>query len=225
MLAYDPARYLDVETVEQAVNIIVCPTEEMTAQQRWDNETPELMKIIERHVKHSSTVLDYGCGIGRFAKPLIEKLQCKVVGVDISPNMRTLATSLIASPKFFAIDPPMFDSYLFYEGATAFDAAIAVWVLQHCIDLKEAINRIAVSMKLGGKLIILNNVTRCVPVENGEWADDGLDVDREIINAGFEQLENGSLDVSVAPGWMQQGTFWAVYQRVGLSNNLEARET
>src|SRR5262245_30117881 len=212
-VSYDPSRYIDIENVDEAVHIIVTPTEEMTAKQRWDNETPALMQIIERHVKPESMVLDYGCGIGRFAKPLIEKLKCKVVGVDISPNMRPLATSLVNSPYFFALDPLMFDSYLFYEGAVAFDAAIAVWALQHCIDLKEAINRIAVSMRRGGRLVILNNKTRCVPVEGGEWADDSLDVNQAILDGGFQCVEDGVLDPSVAPGWMQQGTFWAAYER------------
>ena len=207
-VAYDPARYIDIETVDEAVHIITTPTEGMTAQQRWEQETPALMAIIERFVKPESLVLDYGCGIGRLSKPLIEKLRCKVVGLDISPNMRALAASLVDSPYFFALSSEMFD-----EMRMPFDAAISVWALQHCLDLQKAIQQIRSDLQLGGNLFIVNNVTRCVPVEGGEWADDGLDVHEMIIDGGFKLIERGKLDESVAPGWMQDGTFWAAYER------------
>jgi len=213
-VAYDPTRYMDIENVEEAVNIILCPTEGLTAEQRWADEAPALMCIIERYIEPQSRVLDYGCGIGRLAKPLIEKLRCSVVGVDISPNMRALATSLVDSPRFFALDPVMFDAIV---PETTFDAAIAIWTLQHCIDLATAIARIHNTMKTGGRLVILNNRTRCVPVEGGEWADDGQNVEQMIYDVGFNELMRGQLDESVAPGWMQEGTFWAVYEKVCMS--------
>ena len=208
-VAYDPARYIDIETVDEAVHIITTPTEGMTAQQRWEQETPALMAIIERFVARDSFVLDYGCGIGRLSKPLIEKLDCTVVGVDISPNMRALATSLVNSADFCAIDPKMLDNLPVRD----FNAAIAVWALQHCVELKDVISLIADTLKVKGKLFIVNNVTRCVPVEGGEWADDGLDVHEMIIDGGFKLIERGKLDDSIAPGWMQEGTFWAAYER------------
>lgn len=215
-VAYDPARFMDVENVDEAVNIILCPTEGLTAKQRWSDEAPALMHILERHIKRESVVLDYGCGIGRMAKPLVQKLNCKVVGVDISPNMRALATSLLDSPMFCAMDPVMFDT-IFNPNSdwspVLFDAAISIWTLQHCIDLRDAIDRISGILTNGGALFILNNHTRCVPVEGGEWADDGIDVHGEILKSGFIEIERGVLDESVAPGWMQQGTFWAVYQK------------
>lgn len=210
-VAYDPARYMDVETVDEAVNIILCPTEGMTAKQRWTDEAPALMRIMERYIKRGSAVLDYGCGIGRLAKPLIQKLECRVVGVDISPNMRALAASLVDNPRFFALDPSMFDEFIATDAP--FDAAISVWALQHCIDLTETVDRIRCSVRQGGKLIIVNNRTRCLPVENGEWADDGLHVREMIEEAGFKELEWGIPDESIAPGWMQKETFWAVYQK------------
>jgi SAM-dependent methyltransferase len=208
-VAYDPARYLDIETVDEAVNIILCPTEGMTAKQRWTDEAPALMRILEEHIAPKSAVLDYGCGIGRMAKPLIEKLGCQVVGIDISPNMRALAASLVDSPAFFAIDPMMFDTIK----PSWFDAAISVWTLQHCIDVDMAIRRIGDALKTGGTLTVLNNITRCIPVDGGEWADDGVDVNELILSSGFSEIERGVLDESVAPGWMQKDTFWAVYRR------------
>jgi ubiquinone/menaquinone biosynthesis C-methylase UbiE len=154
-------------------------------------------------------VVDYGCGIGRLAKPLIKKMGCNVVGLDISANMRALATSMVNDPKFAAMDTTIFD---LINGYT-YDAAIAVWTLQHCLDLEDVLERLQRIVGRRGKLIVVNNVTRCLPVENGEWADDSLDVHAEILKSGFGLIERGQLDETVAPGWMQQGTFWAVYER------------
>src|SRR5262252_2835855 len=182
-VAYDPARYINIETVEEAAHIIVTPTEGMTAKQRWDNETPALISLLEPYIERGNFVLDYGCGIGRLAKPLIQKLECRVVGVDISPNMRALATSLVDSAAFLACDPMMFDAVVF--GASKFDAAIAVWALQHCIDIQGVLQRLALSIRHGGFLFVVNNHTRCLPVEGGEWADDGLDINEMIQDAGF----------------------------------------
>jgi len=209
-VAYDPSRYLDIETVDEAVNIITTGTETLTSKQRWDNETPALMQIIERHVRPDSWVLDYGCGIGRLAKPLVEKLNCKVIGVDFSANMRALAATMVDNPRFFAVDPLMLDLGLNLN----VDAALAVWTLQHCMDLSDAIQRIADTVHNGGVLFVVNNKTRCLPVENGEWADDGKNVDELIQQNGFEKIEGGSLDDAIAPGWMKDNTFWAVYRRL-----------
>src|SRR3974390_1318489 len=208
-VAYDPSRYLDIETVDEAIEIITSGTENLTSQQRWNEETPALMEIIKRHISRDSWVLDYGCGIGRLAKPLVENLNCTVIGVDFSANMRALATSMIVDHRFFALDPLMMDKLNLKA-----DAAIAVWTLQHCVDLKQAIWRITEVVRPGGALFVVNNKTRCLPVENGEWADDGLNVDEMIQQSGFEQIEYGSLDDAIAPGWMKDNTFWAVYRRL-----------
>src|SRR5262252_10422959 len=209
-VAYDPRRYLDIENLDQAAEIILCPTEGLSVKERWEKETPALMEIIKRYVKPRSLVLDYGCGVGRLAKPLIMQLDCSVIGVDISPNMRGLAASLVESNAFAAISPEVFR--VIFDGPTYFDAAIAVWVLQHCMDLQTAIYDL-VTIKPGGTLIICNNRNRCVPVEGGDWADDGLDVNRMILDTGFHEIEHGVLDETVAPGWMQKETFWAVYEK------------
>jgi SAM-dependent methyltransferase len=210
MSTYDPARYLNVRSVDEAVDIIVGPIEGMTSQQRWNDETLALMRLMEKYVLPGSMVLDYGCGIGRLAKPLIESLRCTVVGVDISQAMRALAVSFVGNPMFCALDPRMFDRCL---GNCSFDAAIAVWALQHCIDLNDVIGRLNASLARDGKLIVVNAKHRCVPVENGGWDDDGHDVDRMIIESGFSVIDRGRLDESIAPGWMQTDIFWAAYRK------------
>src|SRR5262252_19610 len=206
-VAYDPRRYLDIENLDQAAEIILCPTEGLTVKQRWDKETPFIMSLCKKFFKHEYMVLDYGCGVGRLAKPLIGEMNCSVIGVDISPNMRALATSLVESYRFAAVSPEMFDAL-----APRFDAAVSVWVLQHCLKVQDDIERIYSSLVGGGKFLVVNNVDRCVPVEGGDWADDGLDIRRMILDTGFSLLQKGLLSEEVAPGWMQAGTFWAAYE-------------
>jgi SAM-dependent methyltransferase len=213
-VVYDPARFLDIETVEEAVNIITTPTEGLTANERWEQETPALMSMFQKFIKNGDRVLDYGCGIGRLSKPLVKMLGCKVIGVDISANMRALATSMVDDNRFVAMHPDMFDYLLSNEITSfAFDSVISVWALQHCIDLENALSRIASSIINKGMFMLVNNITRCLPVEGGEWADDGLDIHRMIQDRGFLVIEKGVLDEKIAPGWMQTGTFWAAYQR------------
>ena len=84
------------------MRIILTPEDGMSSVHRWKTETPYLMSLIEKHIVNGATVLDYGCGIGRLAKPLIEKHSCDVIGVDISPNMRALAASCV-DKKFVAV--------------------------------------------------------------------------------------------------------------------------
>jgi len=206
---YDPSVFLNVETVQEAVDIILTPEEGMDSNHRWKTETPYLMGLMEKHIAPKSYVLDYGCGIGRLAKPLIEMRQCQVVGVDISPNMRALAASCVESSSFFAIAPEM----LWHLTPNMFDAALAVWTLQHCLDLPKEIMRIHEMLRPGGVLFLVNNLQRVLPTNDGQWIDDTRDIKKEL-SADFEQIEIGQLEGDdIAPGYMRKNTFWAVYKK------------
>ena len=65
--------------------------------------------LMSRHgqLGPNDVVLDYGCGIGRMAKELILRHNCRVIGVDISPNMRALSVQYVNSDNFFACPPAM----------------------------------------------------------------------------------------------------------------------
>ena len=211
-VCYDPSVFLNVETVDDAVQIILTPDAGISSHHRWKTEAPFLMEILARHIKAKSLVFDFGCGIGRMAKPLIEMLQCRVVGVDISPNMRGLAASCVESGDFLAMPPEMLDLL----GDETFDAALSIWVLQHCLELEADISHITRVLKTGGVLFLLNNLfSRALPSNDGRWLDDGKDVDKMIIAAGFECLERGHLQgAEIAPEWLATQTFWAVYRKL-----------
>ena len=52
-------------------------------------------------------VLDYGCGVGRLAKAMIEAKGCAVIGLDISARMRTLAQDYVASDRLSPCRSPV----------------------------------------------------------------------------------------------------------------------
>jgi SAM-dependent methyltransferase len=206
---YDPSVFLNVETVDDAVRIILTPEAGMTSAHRWKTETPYLMGLIERFIEPQSLVLDFGCGIGRLSKPLIEKLECDVIGVDISPNMLALACSCVASEHFAAIPPHMLRST-----NPLCDAAIAVWTLQHVVGCEDHIkNYVRCSMRPRGVLFVVNNKQRVVPTNSG-WINDGLDVHRAILDSGFKLIKRGELEGDdIAPGTLRDNTFWAAYRK------------
>lgn len=211
---YDASVFTNVETVDDAVRIILTPEAGMTSTHRWKTETPYLMGLMEKYVRTDGTVLDYGCGIGRLSKPLIEKHHCTVIGADISANMRALAASCVDSSRFVALHP---DLLLYFDPGFT-DFAIAVWTLQHCFDPKDAIDLIHRSLDdKDGIFFLVNNVRRVVPVSNGgagHWADDGIDIDKMIREHGFDLIERGQLEGDdIAPGTLRDNTFWAAYRK------------
>ena len=209
-VTYDPSIFLNVETVEDAASVILTPEAGLTSAQRWKAEAPFVMDILKRHIKPQSLVLDYGCGIGRMARPLIAMLQCRVVGVDISPNMRALAASCVEHDDFCAMSPQMFGTIFTEE----FDAALAIWTLQHILDLDEAISDLVHTIRWGGILFVLNNHQRALPTNAGPWVDDGRNVDEELQAAGFEVIERGQLSgPDIAGTELAKQTFWAVYRK------------
>jgi len=162
----------DVGTVEEAKQIILTPIGDYTTDERWECESPYLLRLIEQsfNLDRHSVVLDYGCGIGRMAKALIDKYNCYVVGVDTSPSMRAHAIEYVASKKFSCCTH---EDLRHHVGV--YDAALAIWVLQHCENVERDITRIRDSLKPEAKCLVVNSYTRYIPT-NGDWMDDGKDV-------------------------------------------------
>jgi SAM-dependent methyltransferase len=93
------AGIFDVADLDGARRIILTPEGGQTTDQRWNCETPYLTGLIADNLKLTagSVVVDYGCGVGRLAKELISRHGCRVIGVDISANMRALADRYVGS--------------------------------------------------------------------------------------------------------------------------------
>ncbi len=205
---YSPAVF-NVGDVEQAKRIILTTEGKLTTDQRWRTETPYLLSLIENSIplNADSLVLDYGCGIGRMAKALIERFGCRVVGVDISHSMRALAASYVGSDRFLACAPEALE----WLGIN-FDAAMAIWVLQHCYRVETDIGRIHGALCPDGRLFVVNDCKRIVPTREHGWANDGKDV-RGLLTESFGDVAGGALDPDRVGDCIASVSYWATVQR------------
>jgi len=206
----------DTKTIDAAKNIILTNEGEgADTPTRWAVETPYMVGLTLEHLRvtDASIVIDYGCGIGRIAKELIEKTNCLVVGVDISPEMRALALDYVSSDRFIAVSPTQLDS-LVSAGLRA-DSAVAVWVLQHCFSPADEITRIKRAIS-GGKLLVVNMYVRAVPavVEAAAddqpkflWANDAVDV-AALLRGAFSVVGAGEPDRNQVPNMADVGAYW-----------------
>ncbi len=159
--------------LRQAKDIVLSP--DSTNPHKFEQETEKLVKFIVDNNLISSTdkVLDFGCGMGRISKELIDIIGCNVIGVDFSRHMLSHAIKYV---EHF----DKFDTTTYYQD-NDIDIVIASLVLQHVEDPVKEIDNICSVLKPGGLLILINEVTRFVPIgidNNGFviWKDDGINI-------------------------------------------------
>jgi SAM-dependent methyltransferase len=211
-LTYNPEIF-DVGNIEAARRIILTG-EGSTTDERWESETPYLADAIQNSLKITADtiLIDYGCGIGRMAKELIQRHGCRVIGVDTSNNMRILAPNYVQSSRFLACSPEMLDMLVARNFVA--DAAISIWVLQHCLRPTEDIDRIHRSLAPGGGLFVLNNLYRAVPTRERHWVNDGLDIKSLLCNR-FSMVMEGKPTEDKTPRDLRDIIFWANFLKSG----------
>lgn len=181
--------FFETTQLATAKELILTGNQSMGVEERWKVETPYLTdKILQRLAPlPSMRLLDFGCGIGRLAKVLIEKTGCTVVGVDASVSMRQFAREYVASDKFTVLTPEELDRE--GEKGSRCDVGIAIWVLQHCESPRSEIQRIKKSIMPGGKFYLVNELGRCAPTNLG-WTNDGVDVFSLMREEGFKEIHS-----------------------------------
>jgi SAM-dependent methyltransferase len=210
-LTYNPNVFA-VANMAQAKAIILTDEDGVDSNTRWQAETPYLADLIAKEIapQPGQLIIDYGSGIGRLAKEMIARFDCFVLGVDISANMRSLAAAYVDSDKFTVCAPAMLDD-LAARGLRA-DAAISVWVLQHCFDPDTDIDRLRNALIHTARLLVVNNRARAVPTVEKSWVHDGIDI-REKLEARFKPLSHGLLDPAHVTQTVTDFSFVATYQR------------
>ena len=213
---YYPAIF-ETPDLEQAKAIIL--TEEgpdATTAARWERETPYVLELIRGRIplRPDTLVLDYGCGIGRVAKVLIEATGCRVIGVDISASMRRQAIDYVGSDRFMVASPGQFDGLA--AAGLRVQAAIAIWVLQHCMSPAEDIARIRTSLSPDGQVFVLNMPKRAVPAVTADlqftWVPDTVDV-AGLLRGEFRPLAEGVPDPARTPNMADAGAYWMHLRR------------
>ncbi len=220
-----PARYFpevfNAPDEQRARQIILTPEgPDADTETRWAIETPYLIGLMGEQLplQADTLVIDYGCGIGRIARAMIEAFECSVIGVDISPNMRVLANDYVRSERFLAVSPAQFDR-LVAAGMRA-DAAASIWVLQHCLTPTDDLARIERGLAPSGRCFVLNMSLRAVPAvvaQAGEaskfmWARDGVDVGA-LLRSMFHVEAEGAPDRSRMPNTGDADSYWMRLRR------------
>lgn len=143
---------------------------------RWERETPVFGQALIDNLKLTPdhTVLDYGVGVGRLAKYLIDTCGCRVIGVDISQDMLDASVSYVQSDLYQPMSVEAFQEQ--YKDLNV-DAAYSIWVLQHCLNVDEILDQLHTALSGDGALWVTNTYNRALPVaKNKSWADDGVDM-------------------------------------------------
>ena len=106
------------------------------------------------------TALEVGCGIGTMARRLAASF-AHVVAIDFSPAM--IAEAQRRSPSIEFVCADLFD--WLREHRDAYDCIVSVATLHH-VDLGDALRAMALSLKPGGRLLVLDVMHRVNPFVN-----------------------------------------------------------
>lgn len=130
---------------------------------KWEVETQWIELLFKRNnfINRNSIVLDFGVGVGRLSKMMIDAFDCTVVGVDISEKMLNHATEYVGNSKFI---PMTIDELKITE--LAFTNAIAVWTLQHSIDVVGDLSLIKRKLASNSRVFVFEEKSPCIPVQS-----------------------------------------------------------
>jgi SAM-dependent methyltransferase len=167
----------DVKELEHAKHIVL--TSDPNNPNKFKNETDAVVKSLKKRkiITKDSWVMDFGCGMGRVSKALLDEFNCTVIGVDISPSMLNFAQEYTESPKF--------KGAIKWSIPNTMDVCLAILCIQHTEYPKKEIQTIYEALKLNGYLVLINENNRLVPsgVDSSGfviWNDDGFNVHKEV---------------------------------------------
>lgn len=164
-------------SLEHAKNICLTPDDEDP--NKFVNETNFFIDFVNEKqlIRPQTHVADFGCGMGRISKQLIERIGCKVTGFDISYPMLLTATNYINSDKFAA---KKYKKDFKEDLKETFDVVIATFVLQHSEHPEWDLSFIKNILKPNGVFILVNEEKRFIPIDicegNVVWHDDEIDI-------------------------------------------------
>ena len=193
---------------ETAKKIVLTDEPGANHEQRWEQETAWLAALLNQALpKNDFLALDFGCGVGRTSKILIEA-GYTVLGVDISAEMR-VHSAMQLSLKFSSVSPEVFDKLI--DGGARFDLATSIWVLQHCPNLELEVMRIFNALKPGGVLFVADMSHRAIPTDQG-WVHDGKEVFPELIKC-FELIQKIPYSYEGAAESLRQNAWLAFFRK------------
>jgi SAM-dependent methyltransferase len=162
-------------SLEHSKNI--CLTPDKNDPNKFVTETNFFIDFLKNnnYVSSSTNVADFGCGMGRISKQLIDQIGCNVTGFDISYPMLLTAKNYVDSDKFIT---KKYSKNTKENYNKQFDVIICLFVLQHSEHPEFDIDFIKKSLKDDGVFILVNEDKRYVPVDIKNnmvvWHDDKI---------------------------------------------------
>jgi SAM-dependent methyltransferase len=172
--------YFDERDFRLARGTVVGTINQLSVDERWEQETPAFVDAILRHLPSDArSILDYGCGIGRLSKGVLARVpQCSVTGVDSSPTQIEHARGYLSDNRFTGSLPHQLEG--------CFDFGFCIYVLQHvrAIDLRPTLWNIHSHLAPGAVFVHCSSVRRMsVRRDTGFFFDDrflGVDLEQEL---------------------------------------------
>lgn len=178
----------DTTDLEMAKNI--CLSKDIRYPNKFEEETQFLINFLkDKNIINSKTYFgDFGCGMGRVSKEIINNFNCDVVGFDTSAHMLLLAQQYLEYNDKFKIQK--YKKYYKWN-ERKFDVFLASFVLQHSEHPKEDIDFIYNNLNDDGILILVNEKERLVPVDIKDgyavWHDDKINI-TDLISNKFKNI-------------------------------------
>ncbi|HEY3441990.1 MAG TPA: class I SAM-dependent methyltransferase [Paludibaculum sp.] len=109
------------------------------------------------------SVLDVGCGKGRFARLVKERhTGATVVAMDLAVSMLRYADANLARTAGSMLDLPF--------AAGSFDGAYATESLEHAVDIERAVGEICRVVKPGGRIVVIDkNAAHWGKLKTPQW--------------------------------------------------------
>lgn len=180
----------------------------LQAGQHWDPAEFHLTgvrfveRMMERLLEYGSkepsaaTVLEVGCGVGRFMKPLACRFK-RVIGIDISRVMLSRARRYCTSlPNI---------TYILNDGASipvpdaSVDYCVSAGVFQHIIDAEVTLNYVREALRVlipGGLLLFQFEGNRTAAVGR---AQTGARISAALLDAGLADTTYRIREISIDP--------------------------
>ncbi len=108
----------------------------------------------DARLKAGDKVVDLGCGIGSFSCYVAQRVDCEVVGVNISEFQLKKAKKIAKKKKISNVSFKKFDLMDINQIEDKFNAAFSLAVNCHLPDKKRVIRNIYSILKKGGRLVI-----------------------------------------------------------------------
>lgn len=205
---YNPDFFIPT-SVEHAKNIILTP-EDSSVDDRWEKETVWTKNVVSSlmNITPDSVVLDWGCGIGRISKMLIDTFGCQVVGVDLQPKMLEYAKEYVNSDKFTTLEHK--DIFTFFP-KDKFTHVFSCWVFQHSNKAQYEIPLIYQSMKDNSQLFVLECNSKAIPHMNGYY-DDNVST-RNILEKFYDMNALGVIPIHITTKKISEMSWWGILKK------------